>query len=173
MPSPSEWCSSCAVRAFEMSASSSGDSGCDAGSSSARIEAGSRLVRLDLVGDSNVARGSGGCCCGGGSGGVVDSTGIEDVGDVLRLLGADDSITGQRCWTSDHHGHYIRSLTRLGGCDACQWEVSQAVEGSRRVFSGASYGNSPTRLLFTLVHNLRSSGQQISQGALVVWHAWS
>lgn len=97
MPSPSEWCSSCAVRAFETSAaSSSGESGCDAGSSSARLDAIRWLGPLDLVGDSGVGCSSGGgCCCGGGSGGVVDSTGTEDVGDVLRLLGADDSITGQ------------------------------------------------------------------------------
>lgn len=93
---PSDCCSSGAVGAFEMSApSSSGESGCDAGSSAARFDAIWCEDSLDLVGDSGVGCSSVGCCDGGGSGGVVDSMGTEDVGDVLRLLGADDSITEQ------------------------------------------------------------------------------
>lgn len=133
VPSPSEWCSSCAVRAFEMSAaasSSSGDSGCDAGNSSALLGLGWCLDPLGRVRDPGVGCDfDGGCCCcsGGGSRGVVDSTGIEDVGDVLRLLGADDSITGQLRWESNHHEHYSRASTRLDGCDACQWETSQVL----------------------------------------------
>lgn len=96
-PSPSDSCSSCAVGAFEISApsSSSGESGCEAGSSAGRFDAIWREDPLDLVGDSGVGCSSVGGCDGGGSGGVVDSTGTEDVGDVLRLLGADDSITEQ------------------------------------------------------------------------------
>lgn len=96
-PSVSCCCSSCADGAFEISApsSSSGESGCDAGSSAARFDAIWSEDALDLVGDSGVGCSSVGCCDGGESGGVVDSTGTEDVGDVLRLLGADDSITEQ------------------------------------------------------------------------------
>lgn len=96
-PFPSECCSGCAGGAFELSAASSasGESGCDAGSSSARVDAVWRADAVDLVGDSGVGCSCVGCCDGGGSGGVVDSTGTEEVGDVLRLLGADDSITGQ------------------------------------------------------------------------------
>lgn len=56
---------------------------------------------------------------------MVDSTGTEDVGDVLRLLGADDSITGQLWYSSNVQEHYSRFLTRLNGCDACQGEISQ------------------------------------------------
>lgn len=81
---------------------------------------------------------------------MVDSTGTEDVGDVLRLLGADDSITGQLWQTSDHQKHYSRALTRLSGCDACQWEMSQLLRVLGACFRELQDGNSPTRLLFTL-----------------------
>lgn len=46
------------------------------------------------------------CCGGGGSGGVVDSTGTEPVGDVLRLFGAEDSIVGESGDPSSHGCHH-------------------------------------------------------------------
>ena len=98
---------------------------------------------------------------------MVDSTGIEDVGDVLRLLGADDSITGQLWYTSDHREHYSRSSTRLGGCDACQCEVSQRLRVPGACFWELSGGNFP-KLGHCLLwgqgggpHNLQSSDQSI------------
>lgn len=94
--------------------------GCDAGRSSGLVDAvfrlrlrtsGLCLARLAVVGDANEGlcgglegeeRGSG-CgsegssrwgCDGGGPGGVVDSTGTDSVGEVLRRLGAEGSMMG-------------------------------------------------------------------------------
>lgn len=116
---PSESCSDWAVREVSTSPCFSWLVGSDAGNSSdlrnavsclrARVS-GLVMARVDFVGvveegicgdlEGEEGCGSDGCACsaccccggGGGPGEVVDSTGTDSVGEVLRRLGAEGSI---------------------------------------------------------------------------------
>lgn len=138
-PSVSEGrCSLCTVGTASTSGLPSRLVGRDAGRSSDLRDAVSRLrlgtsglclARLDVVGDANEGlwgdrEGEGcgsdcsSCCGGGGPGGVVDSTGTASVGEVLRRLGAEGSISGGLWATSGHACHGIIYERESTLCDA-------------------------------------------------------